>query len=118
MAPRRDDGEGRDLDPQEVRDDVERVEEGDVRELLGQRGEQRDDAPARVRVEVGGGLILVEQRLEDGAVAVVEDPDGPVGGKRGGAVDARRCGERQVRWLDAVLVGPERVDEEAPARPR
>ena len=80
VAPRRDDGEGRDLDPQEVRDDVARVEEQDVRELLGERGEQRDDAPARVRLDVGVSLVLVEQCLEDGAVAEVENQDGPVDG--------------------------------------
>ena len=34
-APRRDNGEGLDLDLQEVRDDVEGVEEQDVQEFLG-----------------------------------------------------------------------------------
>ena len=95
---------------------VDREEERDVWGLLGQRGEQRDGPPARVRAEVGVRLALGEQGLEDGAVAVVARPDRPVDGERGGAVDARRRGERQVGGLEAVLVGPERVDEEAPAR--
>ena len=59
-------------------------------------------------------LVLGEQGLDDGAVAVVVHSDRPVGGERGGAVETRRS--KSVGWegMTPFLFVPSGLMEKLP----